>query len=410
MTINSEQLVSETPFPAAETMQCPYPYYRALHDGPPQRLPSGEFMIARRADILEVTRQPALFSNHHSAYKDGWIRAGTLADTTNPDYAWGLAVSDPPDHTWKRKLAFEMFKPGPLRRQEPMVRGIIDNLIDGFIDRGKCEFVSEFANPLTASVILTLFGLPLDHLDRAIAWGRYEGFGTRWAAPENQRAARDAIVDLGDFIRERVQERIDEPGDDELTLFVQRYVDLRGTVDMANLVPDATNLFIGGIITSAHLMSSMMMLFIQNPDQMEKASMGRPAMKRAVEEGLRIESPTQMIPRLALQDAEVAGVPIPAGSQLLLLWGAGNRDESVFECPERFDIERENVREHVAFGNGIHFCIGAPLARLEATVAFEQIFQRLPNLRAAPSKNDFANHWTPFFRGPAELHLEFDAG
>ncbi len=404
-----DRVIAETPFPSAETMQCPYPLYTALQAGPPGRLPTGEFAVSRREDILEVTRRPEVFSNHHSAYDNGWMRAATLVDHVNPDYSWGIATSDPPDHTWKRRVAFEMFKPGPLRRQEPMIRGFVDELIDQFIDRGECEFVKEFANKLTASVILTLFGLPLDYLERAIAWGRYEGFGTRWAAPENQKAARDAIVDLGLFIRERTMERVESPGDDEFSLHVQRHLERRGSLDMGNLVADATVLFIGGIITSAHLMSSMMKLFIENGEQMERARASRPALKKAVEEGLRVESPTQIIPRLAVEDSEVAGVPIPAGSILLLLYGAANRDQSVFECPEQFDVDRENVRDHVAFGHGIHFCIGAPLARLEAMIAFERIFARMGNLRFAEGKNDFANQWTPIFRGLHELHIEFDA-
>ncbi len=402
-------LIAETPFPAAETMQCPFPYYAALRTGPPHRLPSGDFVISRRADILEITRNPEVFSNHHSYFDEGWLRPGTIERHRNPHGTWGLAVADRPDHTWKRKISFEMFKPGRLRRQEPMVTGIVDELIDGFIGRGECEFIGEFANRLTASVILTLFGLDrVEYLDRAMAWGRYEGFGTRWAAPENQAAARDAIVDLGAFIRERVYERVETPGEDELSLHVHRHIALRGELDIDNLVADATTLFVGGIITSAHLMGSMMKLFIQHPDQQAKARTDRSSLRRGIEESLRIESPTQIIPRLAVRDAEVSGVSIPAGSQVLLLFGAANRDESVFDCPENFDVERPNIKDHVAFGNGMHFCIGAPLARLEALVAYERIFARMHNLRFADGHDDPANDWTPIFRGPSEVHIEFD--
>jgi cytochrome P450 len=406
---DAERLIAETQFPAAATMQCPYPYYTALRSLPPKRLLGGDYAVSRRADILEVTRQPDVFSNHHSAYDDGWMRAATLGDHANPEYAWGLAVSDPPDHTWKRRLAFEMFKPGPLRRQEPMVRGIVDDLIDQFVDRGECEFVAEFANRLTASVILTLFGLPLDHLDRAMSWARYEGFGTRWAAPENQRAARAAIVDVGAFVREHVAERIDAPGNDELSLYVQRYVESRGALDLPNLVADATTLFIGGVITTAHLISSMMVLFLRHPEQLVKAQASRRALKLAVEESLRFESPTQILPRLAVQDGEVGGVAIPAGSIVLLLYGAANRDETVFEAPEMFDIDRANVREHLAFGDRIHFCVGAPRARLEAMVAFERIFARLTNIRLADENADVRNDWTAIFRGPGEVRIRFES-
>ncbi len=404
---DSGKVIAETPFPAAETMQWPYEYYRALRTGPPRRLPSGEFVVARRADIVEITRRPDVFSNHHSAYDDGWMRAATLDDVANPEYVWGLPLSDPPDHTWKRRLAFEMFKPGALRRQDDLVRRLADELIDRFAARGECEFVSEFAVPLPASVILTLFGLPLDYLERAMTWIRYEGFGSRFAAPDNQRAARDAIVDCGAFVREQVVARMQDPGDDELSLLVQRYADRPGELDLAHLVSDATSLFIGGTITTAHLISSLMMLFIRNPEQMGKACRDGRLLKQAVEEGLRIDAPVQMSLRLAVEDADVSGVTIPAGSIVLLLWGAANHDETAFDAPEEFNVERQNFRDHTAFGNGIHFCIGAPLARLEATVAFERLFARLPNLRAAEGRNDFANEWTAVFRGPREVHVEF---
>ncbi len=404
-----EDLLQDKRFPSAAVTQCPFPVYSAFRrESPAYRLPSGEFVVSRHADIIEITRQPEIFSNHHSVSEDGWMRAGTLADHENPDYPWAIVSSDPPRHTVKRKLAFEMFKPGRLRGREPMVREFADELIDRFIDRGHCEFSTEFASLLPASVILTLFGLPLEHLDRALTWGRYEGFGTRFATEEHQAAARDGMLDLGGFLRDEIQKRLDEPTDDDLSLLVQRHIDAGGgELNMGELIADGANLFIGGIITTTHLLSSMMMLFIQHPDQQAKARESTSNLKRSVEESLRIESPVQMGPRLVLQDTELGGVPIPAGSILLILWGSGNRDESVFSDPETFDIERANVKNHVAFGNGHHFCMGAPLGRMEAQIAFERIFERMTNLRFAEG-NDFRNQDAVIFRGPDKLYIEFD--
>lgn len=403
-----EDLLQDKRFPSAEVTQCPFPVYSAFRrESPAYQLPSGEFVVSRHADIVEITRQPEIFSSHHSVFEDGWMRAGTLADHENPDYPWSIVASDPPRHTVKRKLAFEMFKPGRLRGREPMVREFADELIDRFIDRGHCEFSSEFAGLLPASVILTLFGLPLEHLDRALTWGRYEGFGTRFATEEHQAAARDGMLDLGGFLTDEIQKRLDEPTDDDLSLLVQRHIEAAGELKLAEIVADGANLFIGGIITTTHLLSSMMMLFIQHPDQQAKARESTSNLKRSVEEVLRIESPVQMGPRLVLQDTELGGVPIPAGSILLILWGSGNRDECVFSDPETFDIERANVKNHVAFGNGHHFCMGAPLGRMEAQIAFERIFARMTNLRFAEG-NDFRNQDAVIFRGPDALHIEFD--
>jgi cytochrome P450 len=402
-------LLTGTPFPSAETTQCPYPYYEALREaGPVYQLPTGEYVVSRHEDIFNVTRHPEIFSSRHSVFEDGWMRAATLDDLDSADYPWGIVTSDAPIHTTKRKIAFEMFKPGRLRDREGMVNAYADELIDGFIERGECEFVSEFADLLPAKVILTLFGLPLDYLDRALEWGRYEGFGTRFASPAHQEAARNSIVDLGSFLRDRILERVDNPGDDDLSLHVQRHIAHHGKLDVPNLISEASNLFIGGIITTTHLLSSMMMLFIQHPEQQAKARESRSNLKKAVEETLRVESPVQLGPRLVVEDTEIGGVPIPAGSIVFVVWGSANRDSCVFESPEAFDIERPNVKDHMAFGNGPHFCMGAPLGRMEAMVAFDRLFGRLENIRFAEGKNDFANHHTVIFRGPQRLFVEFD--
>jgi cytochrome P450 len=406
---DASRLLAETPFPSAEATQCPYPLYSTLQEqGPVYLLDTGEYVLTRHADIFHATRHPEIFSSRHTVSEDGWMRASTLADLERTDYPWAIVSSDPPKHTEKRKLAFEMFKPGRLRTREPMVREFTDGLIDRFIGRGECEYVGEFADLLPAQVILTLFGLPLDHLERAIGWGRYEGFGTRFASQEKQAGARDGINDLGMFLRELVLERLDTPMDDDLSVFVQRHKEHYGEVDLPNLISDVSNLFIGGIITTTHLLSSMMMLFIQHPDQQEIARKGGAHLKRAIEEVLRYESPVQMGPRLVVEDTEVAGVAIPKGSIVLLVWGAANRDACVFADGNTFDVERQNVKDHMAFGNGTHFCMGAPLGRMEVMIAFEQIFERMSNLRFAEGKNDFANHHAVIFRGPKELYIEFD--
>ena len=404
-----EQVLDGRRFPSAEVTKCPYPVYSAMRaGGPVYQLPSGEYVVSRHAEIAELTRQPEIFSSRHSVSTDGWQRAATLEDHHDPDQVWPIVGSDPPDHTVKRKIAFEMFKPGRLRQREPMVRAMADELIDRFIDRGECEFVSEFADQLPASVILTLFGLPLDHLPRALAWGRYEGFGTRFASPEKQAAARDGIMDLGAFLRDEILKRVEEPGDDDLSLLVKRHTEQYGELRVPNLIAEASNLFIGGIITTTHLMSSMMMLFIKDPEQRARAAESTPALKRAVEETLRFESPVQMSPRLVMQDTELGGASIPAGSIVLVMWGSANRDENVFAGADCYDVERDNVKNHMAFGHGPHFCLGAPLGRMEAVTAFERIFARMDNLRFAEGKNDFRNQEAVIFRGPQELFIEFD--
>jgi cytochrome P450 len=395
-------------FPSAEAIACPYPLYKTLRaEAPIYKLPGREeYVVTRHEDVFHATRHPEIFSSRHSVFENGRMRAATLADV-GPDQPASIVMSDPPQHTPKRKLAFEMFKPGKLRGYEEMIRRHVDDLIDVFVDRGEVEFVAEFADPLPVLVIMTLFGLPVEDVRRAIAWGRYEGAGTRFAPEQRQQEAQTSILSLGAYLRDALVDRHDNPRDDELTRFVQAHVEHDGELDLANVVPDATNLMVGGIFTTTHLLANMMLLLLRNPEQLRAVQADTSLLVRTVEESLRCDAPVQWSPRLVLADTELGGTPIPAGAIVLLSWASANHDEHNFEDDETFDVARPNVKDHMAFGNGTHFCLGAPLARLEGRIGFEQIFARLPGLRLS-AKNDFARLDSPLFSGPKAVWLEFD--
>lgn len=401
--------LDEIDFPSAETMKCPFALYsRFREDAPVYKLPGrNEYVISRYDDIFAVTMDPESFSNHSSIFENGYMRSGTLEDHANPDIAWGIGNSDAPQHTWKRKLAFEMFKPGVLRQYEGMLREHVDTLIDGFIADGEVEFVSQFAARLPAMVILSIFGLPLEHVDRAIRWSAFDGMGTRYNSPEVQEKAREALVDLGEYLRELVVERAANPGSDALSAHLLKHAEIRGHLDVPHIVAEAAMLLAGGIITTNHLIASMMKLLLDNPDEMARVREDNALLRRAVEETLRVESPVQFGLRLALKDSEIGGTTIPAGAICMLLWGSANRDPERFEAADEFRIDRKNAKANMAFGNGPHFCLGAPLARLEAQIAFEQILKRLGDISYIPGRNDFSLQPTVTFRAPKQLFLAF---
>ncbi len=160
---------------------------------------------------------------------------------------------------------------------------------------------------------------------------------------------------------------------------------------------------------TAAMIANATMLLIRDPELMSRVRRDGSLLGRVLEEALRFESPAQQSPRLCLRDTEVGGVTIPAGSNVLLVWGCANRDEAEFDHADRFDPERENVRRQVALGHGRHSCIGAPLARLEGRIAFERLFRRIEDIRFSEGKNDFANRSSAQNRVPRELHLDFRA-
>lgn len=409
MSVDATAILARTTFPSADINQCPFAYYEALRDEAPiYRLPHrDEYVVSSHEDVYYITRHPELFSNKHSVIeRSGWVRAATPADRER-DYPCGIVNSDPPAHTWKRRLAFEMFKPARLRKQEPMIRAHVAAQIDRFIDRGEVEFVEEFAAPLPGRVILSLFGLSQDHLAKTLEWSAYDGMGSRFNSPEHQAAAAASILSVSNFMRELVLSRLDSPGDDDLSLHIQRHIEHEGKLDLDSLVAETAQLFLGGTQTTKHLMTSLMMLLIQNPGQMELARADGSLLKAAIEEALRLESPVQFSLRLCVKDTEIRGVRIPAGAQLLLLWGSANRDSAVFIHPDRYDVMRNNVREHMAFGNGIHFCVGASLGRLETQIAFEELFRRMSSIRFLPGRNTFSVAPSVAFRAPEHLFLQF---
>jgi cholest-4-en-3-one 26-monooxygenase len=179
-----------------------------------------------------------------------------------------------------------------------------------------------------------------------------------------------------------------------------------GALNVAEVRAVSAALLAGGVVTTAHFMASAMLLLLENPDQLAKVRVEPTLIPRCTEEALRLEAPTQWTPRRAVQDVELAGVSIPAGAFVLLLQGACNRDPAVFDEPDRFDVTRPNATDHLSFGYGPHFCLGAPLARLEVRVAFEQLLARLDNLRLA-SGNELTHNPSPQFRGLRRLELEF---
>jgi cytochrome P450 len=180
-----------------------------------------------------------------------------------------------------------------------------------------------------------------------------------------------------------------------------------GEPNIDYLAVETNVMLAGGLTTSGHLFASAMSLLVRHPEAMESVRSDFSRIPRMLEEALRLETAAQWQPRYATQDTTLGGVDIPQGACLLIIYAAANRDPERFSCPDDFDISRDNVQKHVGFGHGAHFCLGAPLARLEGRVAFEQLFTRLTDIRAAPGRNDFTHYETLYFRAPKHLHLWF---
>lgn len=281
---------------------------------------------------------------------------------------------DAPDHTRLRQLVHHAFTPRRVRDLEPRIAAIAHDLLQKMAQKDAGDLIEDFAFPLPITVIAEMLGVHADRRDKFREWTRALLFGM------SEEAALNSVMEFVQYVNELIEERRERDTDDILSALV-RIEDNGDRLDHMELLSMVFVLLVAGHETTVNLIANGMLALFQHPDQFELLKANRDLMNGAVEEMLRfngpVETPTE---RWASQDIEIGGVTIRAGDLVLPSLLAANRDPAVFEHPDRFDIQR-NPNPHVAFGQGIHFCLGAPLARLEGTIAIQALLDRFPNMR-----------------------------
>jgi cytochrome P450 len=325
-----------------------------------------------------------------------------------------LPTFDPPKHTDHRALLMRLITPKRLRGNEEFMWRLADRQIDTFLDRGECEYIGEFAGPFAMLVIADLLGVPEEdhpHFVEALLRGQ-AGHGAVGSTSKETLALSPLEYLYQQFTR-YVEDRRLTPRDDVLTgLATAAFPD--GTIpEVIDVVRVAANLFAAGQETTVRLLGSALQLIAEDSELQQLLRDDRQRIPNFIEETLRMESPIKGDFRLARVPTKVGGVALPAGTTVMLINAAANRDPRRFDDPATFDPERENARHHLAFGRGIHTCPGAPLARTEARVSLERILDRTTKIHLSeehhgpPGARRF--HYVPTFilRGLTRLHLEF---
>jgi cytochrome P450 len=395
-------------WPTPELAECPFPFYDALRrEAPVYKYPGrNEYVLSHWEDIVYVAERPELFPQMSTA--------GREANPSNPHdeplTPASMAQTNLPEHRRKRILGLKLVSQEKLRSYEPLVRRLADELIDGFAGRGECEFYREFANQLPVLVVAEILGLPRHDAPMFLRW--YESVApaaSRFLSEEQLAEQQRSDAAAKAYMRQAILERVDRPRDDFLSEFVEAQVAQEGGLALGYLVDEASLFLFAGNVTTTHMLASTMLLLCEHPDQLALVLADRARVRNLIEESLRIESPVQWLSRYVKEDVEIRGTAIPAGSTVVVIWASGNRDEGRFADGDAFRVDRPDVvKHHLAFGRGNHLCLGAPLARLEGRIAFEQLLSRLPGLRLAPGRNDFTHIDNILFRAPKRVYVEFE--
>jgi cytochrome P450 len=287
-----------------------------------------------------------------------------------------------------------------------MISAVCDELIDAFAGAGEADLVCDYAEHVPLRVMAEFMGFDEADFSWLSGWSRVDNGGLSFLPPEVQERQRQDAQRATAALSEVLLDRHANPREDGLSLLIRTYV-ADHDFDLDFLRDNVVTLIRGGVITTAHLIGMTMHLLLEHPPLLAAAAGDEEVLRQLVEESLRVESPVQWTPRRVRVDTELGGVPIPAGSRVLLMWGAANRDDEVFPAAEEFRGGRDNLAAQAAFGLGPHFCLGAPLARLETTIAIAALLRRLSALELVPQTFDHAA--SAQFRGLNHLYVRFAA-
>ncbi len=350
------------------------------------------FAVSRYDDVTHVLRHPEIFSSKAMGGMDD-----PDAEAFHPTQGSLIGI-DPPEHTHHRAIVNRGFTPRRISALEPRIRKLADELVSAFEPRGYCDLVEEYSNPIPVAMIAELLGLPAERREDFKRWSGALIVGSTQIGSAVNTAL---FVEFREYMSRIVEQRRREPGDDLVSLLVHAEEE-GGILDTTQVVGFASLMLAAGSETTTNAIGNALLALQANPEQDALVRDDPSRIPALVEETLRFDPPVQMLMRLALRDTEIRGVPIPKGAMVLPLLAAANRDPARFEDPDRFDIER-NTQGHLGFGLGNHFCLGASLARLEARVALETLFERIPNWRI--EVGDVSRHGSWLIRGPTSLPL-----
>ncbi|RKH63007.1 cytochrome P450 [Corallococcus llansteffanensis] len=378
----------------------PYPTYARMRREAPvcQVDPGGMWAVSRHDDVLRVLKDPQRFSSQgfRVATNPPWLGGNPLADS--------MLTLDPPQHGRLRVLVQKAFGAAAMARLEPRVRDICRQAV-AELPRGRpVDMMPPYALRIPAAVISELLGLDPTRASRLKQWADLITGGVTTVRPEEEdrkQRARDAVAELRAYFGEVLDERARRPGTDLVSELQQARVDGEA-LSRDELIAFMALLLVGGIETVVHLLGASLVVLREHPEVWAQLRVDRSRIPAFIEEVLRYEPPAQAAPRLTTEEVELGGVRLPKGAPVLVLLGSAAHDEAHFPDGDRFNLSRPGP-QNLPFGHGIHFCLGAQLARMEGRLALDALLDAFRHLEASPEPMTW--HRTLVVRGPATLPL-----
>ncbi|MFF8881170.1 cytochrome P450 [Streptomyces flaveolus] len=400
----------------------PYPFYEELRKTPVARQPDGTYVVSTYREIVTLLHDPRVSSDPRKCPVPVTARAeGTGQPVAEPIREVltepNIISCDPPEHDRDRRTMMPHFAGPPhaphlISDLEPDIRRLVDGLLDDMRGKTRIDAVDDFAYPLPVTVICKVLGVPLEDEPRFHHWIETAldalDFGPEAASEEiRSRLAggRQAVQDFGQFAADLLDRYADQPGPGMLSALVNEDGQ-EGRMSKGVLASNALLLIFAGHETTVNLIAHSVLTLLRHPDALEKLRRRPELIVPAVEELLRFESSVQFWhTRSALEDIDIAGTTIPKGAPIFLAYGSANRDPQRFTDPDELDFERPD-NQHLGFSQGIHFCFGAPLARLEVQVAVGEFVRRVENPRLVEDPPPYRHN--QIFRGPRHVLVDID--
>jgi cytochrome P450 len=389
----------------------PYPFYSRVRQEEPVTFCEelDAWLVARYEDIQYILLHPEIFSSSNTLTSPVTFFPGTLEELVQGYLPVPIVLNtDGADHTRFRAPLMKVFAPARIKALEPFIRQIADRLIGSFIHDQHADIVSQFAYPFALEVVLTLLGIPSQDIEQTRVWSQdWLMLMSIQLDEARQAACARSTVAFQHYLARLIEERRHNPQDDLITTLPLASMPEGQPLTENELVIMLQGLILAGHESTTNMIGTGLLLLLSKPELWQTLCQHQEYIPQAVEEILRFDAPIQMFARITTSETTVGGVTLPADASLLLLYGSGNHDETAFRHADDFQLQRA-PNHHLAFGHGVHFCVGAALARLEGRLAFEALCQRLPGLSLVPGQT-LTHIPTLLFRGYEHLEVQWSA-